>query len=120
MFPFKSEAVSDNRITNPLLSEEKKVLTYFKSDWTCFKGNNSVLPIGHKSYQTHVSIKNCLSRRRRNGRVSITRFNFSDHPYRLPQTPATRVFMCLRLAQAYQRSCRRPIADRCRSYENQA
>ena len=49
MFPFKSEAIADKRTTNPLRSEEKKECTYFKSDWTCFKANNSVLPIEHRS-----------------------------------------------------------------------
>ena len=57
MFPFKSEAIADKRTTNPLRSEEKKERTYFKSDWTCFKANNSVSPKGHRSSQTHVSIK---------------------------------------------------------------
>ena len=60
------EAIADKRTTNLLRSEEKKERTYFKSDWTCFKANNSVLPILHRSSQTHVSIKNCLSRKRRN------------------------------------------------------
>ena len=60
MFPFNSEAIADQRTTNPLRSEAKKDRAYFKSDWTCFKVNNSVSPIGHRSSQTHVSIKNCL------------------------------------------------------------
>ena len=79
MFPFKSESIADKRTTNPLRSEEKKERTYFKSDWRCFKANNSVSPIEHRSSQTHVSIKNCLNRKRRNGRKSRTRFNFPDH-----------------------------------------
>ena len=41
-------------------------------------------PIG----QRHVSIKNCLSRNRRNGRESKTRFNFPDHRDRVPQIAA--------------------------------
>ena len=40
MFPFKSDAIADKRITNSLRSEEKKGRTYFKSDWTCFKADN--------------------------------------------------------------------------------
>ena len=80
MFSFKSEAIADKRTTIPLRSEEKKARSYFKSDWTCFKANNSVSPIGHRSSQTHVSIENCFSRKRRNGRESRTRFNFYDHP----------------------------------------
>ena len=68
-----------------------------------------MLPIGHTSSQTHVSIKNCLSRKHRNGRHSRTRFNFADHPDRVSQTPGTDVSMCLRR-----------VADRCRSYGNQA
>ena len=52
--------------------QEKKARAYFKSDWTCFKANNSVSPIGHKSSRTHVAINNCLSRKRRNGRESRT------------------------------------------------
>ena len=47
MFPFKFEAIADKRTNNPLRSEEKKKHTYFKSDWTCFKENNSVSPMGH-------------------------------------------------------------------------
>ena len=74
MFPYKTEAIADKRTTNPLRSEEKKARTYFKSDWTCFKENNSVSPIGHRSYQTRISIKNCLSQMRRNGQESGTRF----------------------------------------------
>ena len=88
MFPFKYEAIGDKRTTNPPQSEEKKKCTYFKSDWTCFKANNSVSPIGHRSSQTHVSIINCLSRKRRNGRESTTRFNFPDHPDRVTQIAA--------------------------------
>ena len=38
MFSFKSEAIADKRITNPLLSKEKKEGTFFKSDWTCSRG----------------------------------------------------------------------------------
>ena len=49
MFPFKSEAIADKRATDPLRSEEEKERTYFKSDWTCFKANNSVSPIGPRS-----------------------------------------------------------------------
>ena len=52
MFPFKSEAIADKHTTNPLRSEEKKEHSYFKSDWMCFKADNSVLPIGHRSSQT--------------------------------------------------------------------
>ena len=92
MFPFKSEAIADKRTTNPLQSEEKKECTYCKSHWTCFKANNSVSLIGYRSSQTHVSIKNCLSRKRRNGRESRTRFNFPDHPDRVQ----TDVAICLR------------------------
>ena len=47
MLPFKSEAITDKCTTNPLRREVKKACTYFKSDSTCFKANNSVLPIGH-------------------------------------------------------------------------
>ena len=107
MFPFKSEAIAEKRTTNhPLRSEEKKARTHFKSDWTCFKANNSVSPIGHRSSQTHVSTKNCLSRKRRNGRESRTRFNFPDYPDRVLQTdrrslqitwkPGCRLFSLLR------------------------
>ena len=90
MFPFKSEAIADKRTTNPLQSEEKKERTYCKSHWTCFKANDSVSPKGYRSSQTHVSIKNCLSRKCRNGRESRTRFNFPDHPDRVPQITADR------------------------------
>ena len=85
MFPYKTEAIADKRTTNSLRSEEKKARTYFKSDWTCFKENNSVSPIEHRSYQTCVSIENCLSQKRRNGQESRTRFNFPVHPDRMPQ-----------------------------------
>ena len=82
-------------------------------------------PIGHRSSQTHVSIKNCLSRKRGNGRESRTncRFNFcrssrscaADHRRRQGQ-----MFPYVwDVAQSYRRSCYRPIADRCRSYGNQ-
>ena len=41
-------------------------------------------PKGHRSSQTRVSIKNFLSRKRRNGRESrTTRFNFPDQPDRV-------------------------------------
>ena len=56
MFPFKSEAIAGKRTTNPQGSEEKEERTYFKSDWKCFKANDSMSPIGHRSSQTHVSI----------------------------------------------------------------
>ena len=49
MFPFKSEVIADKRTTYPLRSEEKKERTYCKSDCTCFKANNSVSPIEHRS-----------------------------------------------------------------------
>ena len=75
MFPYKTEAIADKRTTNPLQSEEKKARTYFKSDWTCFKANNSVSPIRHRSSQTSVSIKNCLSQKCRNGQENRTKFN---------------------------------------------
>ena len=88
MSPLKSEAIADKRTANPLRREEKKEPTYFKSDWTCFKANDSVSPIGHRSSQTHVSIKNCLSRKSRDGRESRTRFNFPDHPDWVPQIAA--------------------------------
>ena len=110
MFPFKSEPIADKRTTNFLRSEEKKERTYFKSDLTCFKANNSVSTKGHRSSQTHFSIKNCRSRKRRNGWESRTRFNFPDHPDRVPQMSGTDVSICLR----------RRVADRCRSYKNQA
>ena len=126
MFPHKTEAIADKRTTNPLQSEEKKARTYFKSDWTCFKENNSVSPIGHRSYQTRVSIKNCRSqkRRSRNGQESRTRFNFPDHPDRCAADRLRRrgqmfPYVC-DVAQTYRRLCPRPIADRCRSYGNQA
>ena len=45
VLPFKSEAIADKRTPDPLRSEEKKDRTCFKSDWTCFKANNSVPPI---------------------------------------------------------------------------
>ena len=67
MLPFKSEAIAEKRTNNPLRSEKKKDRTYFKSDWTCFKANNSVSPIGNRSSQTHVSIKNCLGQKHRYG-----------------------------------------------------
>ena len=53
-----SEAIADKRTSNPLRSEEKKERTYFKSDWTHFKANNSVSPIGHTSSQIHVPLIN--------------------------------------------------------------
>ena len=75
MFPYKTEAIADKRTTNPLQSEEKKARTYFKSDWTCFKPNNSVSPIGHRSSQIGIFIKNCLSQKCRNGQESRTKRN---------------------------------------------
>ena len=92
IFPLKSEAIEDKCTTNPLRSEEKKEYTYFKSDWTFFKANNSGSPIAHRSSQTHVSIKNCLSRKRRNGRESRTRFNFPDDPDRVPEIAYYNIF----------------------------
>ena len=63
------------------------------------KANDSVSPIGHRSFQTHVAIKICLSRKRLNGRESRTRFNFPDHPDRVPQIASDagdRCFLSLR------------------------
>ena len=114
MFPFKSEAIADKRTANPLRSEEKKKRTYFKSDWICFKANNSASLIGHRSSQTHVPNKNCLRRQRRKGRESRTRFNFSDHPDRVPQMAEDAGNRCFHMSATW----RRPIADRCRSYGN--
>ena len=66
-------------------------------------------PIGHRSSQIHVSIKNCLSRKRRNDLESRTRFNFLDHPDRVPQI----VFICLRrgvdLSVIVSQTDRRPL-----------
>ena len=53
-----SEAIADKRTSNPLQSEEKKEHTCSKSDWMCFKANNSVSPIGHTSSQIHVPLIN--------------------------------------------------------------
>ena len=102
MFPFRSEAIADKRTTNPLRNEEKKARTCFKSDWRYFKANNSVSPIGHRLSQTHVSIKNCLSRKRRNGRESRTGFNF--HPDRLPQLAADAGDRCFHMSATWRRS----------------
>ena len=104
MFPYKTEAIADKRTTNPLQSEEKKARTYFKSDWTCFKANNSVSPIGHRSSQTRVPIKNC-----RNGQENRTKFNrpCAADRRRSPQTPGANISICLRrardIAQTYRR-----------------
>ena len=71
-----------------------------------------MLPIGHRSSQSHVSIENCLTRKRRNGRESRTRFNFPDHPDRVLQIAAdagdTFPFVC-DVAETYRRSYRRPL-----------
>ena len=74
--------------------------------------NNSVSPIGRRSSQTHFPIKNCLSRKRRNGWESRTRLNFPDHRRRRGQMFP---YVCNRA-----QTDRRPIADLCRSYGNQA
>ena len=112
MFPYKTEAIADKRTTNPLRSEEKKARTYFKSDWTCFKENNSVSPIGHRSYQTRVSIKNCLSQKRRNGQESGTRFNFPDHPDRVPQIASDAGVKCFHMSATWHRPIGDCVSDR--------
>ena len=108
MFPYKTEAIADKRTTNPLQSEEKKGRTFFKSDWTCFKANNSVSPIGHRSSQTRVSINNCLSQKCRNGQESRTKFNFPDYPDRVPQIASDAGGKCFHMSATW---CR-PIGDR--------
>ena len=113
MFPYKTEAIADKRTTNPLRSEEK---TYFKSDWTCFKENNSVSPIGHRSYQTHVSIKTVIAKS-----VVMVRKVELDSTFpitqtlcrRSPQTPGSNVSICLRrgtdLSAIVSQTDRRPL-----------
>ena len=71
-----------------IICEARKKVAHFKSDWTCFKANHKVSPIEHRSSQTRVSIKNCLSGKRRNGRESRPRFNYPDHPDHVPQIAA--------------------------------
>ena len=107
MFPYKTEAIADKRTTNPLQSEEKKARTYFKSDWTCFKANNSVSPIGHRSSQTRVSIKNCLSQKCRNGQENRTKFNRPCAADRLRRRGQMFPYVCNVPA-----TWRRPIGDR--------
>ena len=65
-------------------------------------------PIGHRSSQIHFSIKNCLSQKRRNGLESRTRFNFPDHPDRVPQNAADAGDRCFHMSATW----RRPIGDR--------
>ena len=65
-------------------------------------------PIGHRSSQTHLSIKNCLSRKRRNGQESRTRFNFPDHPDRVPQIASDAGDKCFHMSATW----RRPIGYR--------
>ena len=89
----------------------------------CFKANHSVSPIEHRSSETHVSIKNCLSWKPHNGRESRTRFNFPNNPDRVPQIVAgarDRCFHVCDVLQTYRWLFHRPIADHCRSYGNQA
>ena len=70
-------------------------------------------PIGHRSSQTHVPINNCLSRKRRNGRESRTRFNFPDHPDRVPHIAADArdkcFHMCADLSAIVSQTDRRPL-----------
>ena len=76
-----------------------------------------VYRIGHRSSQTHVSIKIVsVGIVVMVGKVELD----SIFPIiqtvcrRSPQTPGTNVSICLRRDVAYRRSCRRPIPDRCR------
>ena len=118
MFPFKSEGIADKRTTNPLRSEEKKPSTYLKSDWsrhdTCFKANNIVSPIGHRSSQTHVSIKIVLV-----GSVVMVRKVELDSAFpiietvcrRSKQTPGTNVTICLQCGADLSAIVSQTVAD---------
>ena len=69
-------------------------------------------PIGHRSSQTHVSIKNCLSRKRRNGQESRTRFHFPDHPDRVPQIASDAGNKCFHMSATWRISIGDRVPDR--------
>ena len=102
----------------------KKARTYFKSDWTCFKPNNSVSPIGHRSSQIGIFIKKLIVLVRSVVMVRKVELNATDRVPQIASDAGTNVSICLPRArdvdQTYRRSCSRPIADRYRSYGNQA
>ena len=64
-------------------------------------------PIGQRSDQRRVYIKNFLSQKRRNGQESRTRFNVPDHPDRAPQIASDAGVKCFHMSATWHR----PIGD---------
>ena len=95
IIPFKFEAIADKRTTNPVRREENKERTYFKSDWRCYKGNNSVPPIGQRhAFPLKIVLVGSVVMV---GKVKLD----STFPIivtvcrRSPPTPGTEVSLCL-------------------------
>ena len=123
MSPCAITATADKRN----LSAKTAPGIFFKSDWrihdTGFNANNSVSPIGRRSSQTNVSIRNCLSQMCHNGRESKTRFYFPDRNDRVSQIAADAGDKCSIYLQ--RDADRSPIVSQTdhrplRSYGNQA
>ena len=69
-------------------------------------------PIGQRSYQTRVSIKNFLSQKRRNGQESRTRFNVPDQPDRVPQIASDAGVKCFHMSATWHRPIGDCVSDR--------